>query len=63
MTLEIGISARSQYDQNSTDQRERSTYCEMVLTVPHCPMAAYMMEQVKRQIDQSLRVVRYSCAN
>jgi len=48
---EIGISVQDLNMIKTVQINEKEILIEMVLTVPHCPMAAYMMEQVKAAID------------
>lgn len=48
---EIGISVQDLNMIKTVQITDKEILIEMVLTVPHCPMAAYMMEQVKTAID------------
>ncbi len=48
---EIGISVVDLNMIKTVQIADNEILVEMVLTVPHCPMAAYMMEQVKAAIE------------
>jgi len=48
---EIGISVIDLNMIKTVKITEKEINIEMVLTVPSCPMAAYMMEGVKAEID------------
>lgn len=48
---EIGISVVDLNMIKTVQITDKEINIEMVLTVPHCPMAAYMMEEVKTAIE------------
>jgi len=48
---EIGISVIDLNMIKTVQIKETEIYIEMVLTMPGCPMAAYMMENVKEAVE------------